>query len=393
MRLFLLILITFHSLWATTQVIKSGEVVSGSVEHLEKRYYEINVPVDKTLKVELTGLTADVDMYVKRGFTTLLERHETKPTLRKHDCFSSNGGTKDEECSFDIPPFAPDVDNIKVYILVYGFKAGNFNLKTSITKTKDIPYVKSKERVKKFIKQGKRHYYKIHLKKGEMFHTILSTFSGDADLRVKFGKKATLNTFDCKSTKGGKFVIDRCSVRAPQSGDAYIQVDGYRDSEYSLRAIVSDDLNQKGFYTEDKKFYFTYETEARLDINGEGQARYTVDTKTGKLVDYNEWITFNGQTIAFYKSKGVDIIEQVNAKAYSSVYYTINKQGDLVGIDIAPAKEWWETASHIEKRSDGYISPSRFFVTYWLATGKTYKQIYDVSQLPKVKLLSTTEVK
>ena len=58
-------------------------------------YYYVDLPSGATnLVLDLYNLSADADLYVRRG---------SKPTLSAYDCRSWNSGTTNEQCSFSIP--------------------------------------------------------------------------------------------------------------------------------------------------------------------------------------------------------------------------------------------------------------------------------------------------
>ena len=212
--------------------ITSGETISKHIEQKEKQYYKLTLPSTKdgSIKIKLSQLDADVDLYVKTG---------SLPTIPNNDCYSANSYTKDEACSYDILDYGENKN--EVYVMVYGFRASSYKLVAEITESEKIPELKKstngtlkKNEINQFYIQGKQNSkYSIKLK------TLDN--GGDADLRVKIGKKATFQTFDCKSTNGGN-KIDECiidfkkddTLRYINQHKIHIQVHGYKPTRYKL---------------------------------------------------------------------------------------------------------------------------------------------------------------
>ncbi|MEA1879160.1 MAG: trypsin-like serine protease [Campylobacterota bacterium] len=93
------------------QSYKKVLATSDSVSLNGFKYYRIPANKGQSLNVTLTSLSADVDLYVKAG---------SNPTTTSFDCVSGNYETSGEVCAI-----ASDKD---IYIGVYGFKAGSYDL-------------------------------------------------------------------------------------------------------------------------------------------------------------------------------------------------------------------------------------------------------------------------
>ena len=101
-------------------VLTSGDVVSGAVSKGEWINYKINTnSLDARISFDLTHLSDDVDMYVKRG---------ARPTLDDYDCRPFEPGTWSESCSKE------NSGDYTWYVGVYGAKGGDFRVKTLIGK-------------------------------------------------------------------------------------------------------------------------------------------------------------------------------------------------------------------------------------------------------------------
>ena len=218
-KLFLLSMIGLQILYAVgVQNLISDKTVSDSVQYKKKKYYKISVPKGKYIKVNLSELKADIDLYVKSN---------SLPAIRNNDCYSSKGSTRDEECFYKV------TSDGEIYILVYGFRSSSFKLKVSILDNDSVMSLKENKEIKSEIKKGKSHNYKIAGKKGDKLIFKLKSSGGDSDLRVKIGKRANHSTFDCKSTKGYE-KEDECAVILKKDASVYVNVYGYTDTSYSL---------------------------------------------------------------------------------------------------------------------------------------------------------------
>jgi len=261
MKKIFFILLSMQMLFAIeVQEIQKGDTIEDNVQRLEKKYYKvlINTKRDfigdgKDIRVKLTNLTDDVDLYLKtqrykffpkRGTFTPLSLEKSVPTIRKNDCYSSNGSTNNEECKYTIEPQTKDQESEYVYILVYGFKAAKYRLEVIEESIKEIDTL-SKDRSTGKVKKKESKQYKIYGHAGETIEASIYNLSGDADIRLKIGKKAGLRTFDCKSINGGT-KKDECSVTLKEDSLVYVQVYGYQDASYDIKggAVTTDNENR-----------------------------------------------------------------------------------------------------------------------------------------------------
>jgi len=238
MKILLFILLSIQILSALeVKEIKKGEIIEDSVERLEKKYYKVGISNLHNIRVTLTNLTDDVDLYLRTE--TLSDLWDKKPiedivpAIRKNDCYSSNGGTSDEVCSYLIVGPAPGAYDADVYILVYGFKAGSYHIEVKEEAREEIEKI-SENSINGVVKKGESKQYRIHGKAGETISATLFNLTDDADLRVKIGRKAGLHAFDCKSTNGGT-KKDECSVTLKTDAMVYVQVYGYKGANYSIK--------------------------------------------------------------------------------------------------------------------------------------------------------------
>jgi surface protein len=211
--LFLQLLSAFES-----QALISGKEINHSIEKKEKQFYKITLPKNKTLRVNLTELEADIDLYIKKG---------NEARIRFNDCSSSNSKQKNEECIL-----TNDGEDSQYTILVYGFQESTYRLKATIAETIEIPTI-TNEIIQDSVGYKKSKQYKFLGKKGETYTTTLSHLSADADLRVRVGKRAGLHSFDCKSNNS-KTKTDECSVTLKEDATIYVYVYGFRTADYKI---------------------------------------------------------------------------------------------------------------------------------------------------------------
>jgi len=269
-KIFFILLSVQLAFASTAQTLKSGETVNTSVKKTEKKFYKITVPKNKSVRVNVTELQADVDLYVKKG---------NEVRIRFNDCYSSNSNTENEECLL-----TNEGDTSEYTILVYGFKGSSYTLKATLDGAEEIQTLTS-DKIQDAVARGEGKQYKLTGKKGKAITVTLSDLTADADLRVKAGRKAGLRTFDCKSIKGGTNT-DECTITPKEDGTVYVHVFGYRDASYSLKAnqnvenpcLTIDELKKKIKDNEDithvntscitnMDYLFNWHTEFNQDIS------------------------------------------------------------------------------------------------------------------------------
>ncbi len=101
--------------------ISINETKDAHVEHSRWRYYKLNNLTQNSqyLNILMSNLTADVDLYVKKG---------ALPTKSSYDCRPYHGGTRDEECNIEAS--APD----KLFIGIYGYSSSGGSYKLKVIK-------------------------------------------------------------------------------------------------------------------------------------------------------------------------------------------------------------------------------------------------------------------
>jgi len=307
------------------------------------------------------------------------------------------------------------------------------------------------EKRKGYVSKGDSRDYKLSAKKGETVTVKLSDLTGDADLRLKIGRKANRHTFDCKSNNGGT-KEDICSVTLKEDATVYVNVDGYKTAKYSLelvytptrsfpKSVLFDGLEkpEDGVYvkyTKDKKKayifvdqqsrYFEHMGLTAIDNSDKNNPVITAHSPNEYLEPKYIFLTENENILTFTYARGrqylgtIDLstLELVDSiiitskgipswadyhKANMSVdlfftvhpshggthyaYYHVSSNGDIIEIS--------EMASKLIS-DQGEIGDDRYYITYlkYHVSDRTEyltytKKIYDVSNLPDIRLIDT----
>jgi len=379
-KLFFLLLSVQLAFASSAQTLKSGEPVNDSVKKTEKNYYKITVPKNKSLHVNLTKLKADIDLYIKKG---------NEVRLRLNDCYSSNSNTENEECILN-----NEGESSEYSILVYGFKESSYQLKATIKESKNIPILTDKA-VHDFVKHKESRHYKLSMKKGDITIVTLSDLSADADLRIKFGRKAGLHTFDCKSTNGGT-KTDECSITAKKDGTLYVQVYGYKAAKYKIKATSPDNnpanlvkdictkqIKNKHIICTEKFNRAYYLTED--DFYGYYQLQ-VFDTQEQQWKEISKkWFEYNYEP-TIKKLENTPLILVVTYYPHSSnshIYYSHPETGTLTELLSFSDDDSFDVDS-IETIDNGKKLSVKM---HHNGSGERFDAIYDISNLPKTPLI------
>ena len=98
--------------------LTSGQTVSDAVAQGEWDYFVIEASAaDSQLVVDMTDLTADVDLYVRNG---------SRPTAQQFDCRPYKGGTTAETCTL------PNSGATTWHIGIQGYEAGSYSINATL---------------------------------------------------------------------------------------------------------------------------------------------------------------------------------------------------------------------------------------------------------------------
>jgi hypothetical protein len=311
--------------------IKKGDIIEDSVERLEKKYYKVGIDNLKNIHVTLTNMTKDIDLYLKTETYSDVKDNtpieQRVPTIRKNDCYSSNGRGIDEECNYRVVGPAPGAYDANVYILVYGFEAGSYRLEVKEEEAEKIDSL-SEEPLRGKVEKGESKQYKIYGKAGETVEASIFNLTGDADIRLKIGRKANLHTFDCKSINGGT-KTDSCSVTLKHADTVYVHVYGYNSANYSITGShtannVDDKLIKKTTeFCLDNQGGTTNSSEEEIicaEMHGRQDGAYVLDKKNYRVLYIkNEQIT--QQKDVTRGNKSPRIVDNKDNESYTIAYY------------------------------------------------------------------------
>ncbi len=205
--------------------LSSGEQISASVERRAWSMYKISSTFsDSQLKVDLTGLTADLDLYVRQG---------VEPTLGDYDCRPYSGGTSSENCTMT------NAGATDWYIGVYGYQAGDFDLEAVLLgATSATPLISDEQVSGTADEQSWVHYIVTASSADTNLQVDLTNLSADLDLYVKQGGMPTLSSYDCRPYRSGT-TSENCTLANSGETDWYISVHGYQAGSFDLEAVLS----------------------------------------------------------------------------------------------------------------------------------------------------------
>ena len=219
-----------------TRQLTSGQAVGGNAAQGAWTYYTIDASAaHQQLVVDLTGLQADVDLYV---------RADQKPSGHvdeggTYDCGSTVGGDSSERCTLN------NTKATRWYIGVYGYNASAYNLKATLeegtTGTGDKTLALGSS-ASGNVAIGQWAHYKVSVPANiSEIQVDLTGLGADADLYVRRGLKPSGSQgeggkYDCGSIAGGN-TSERCVLLNSGANDYYLSVYGYNGSAYKLAVL------------------------------------------------------------------------------------------------------------------------------------------------------------
>ncbi|KZX50342.1 hypothetical protein A3709_11345 [Halioglobus sp. HI00S01] len=207
---------------APTQIY-SGQVVSNTVTQDNWRYYRITGSGE--LSVDLYNLTADADLYVRKG--------NTNPTISAYSCASNNPGSISDSCSVTLSNGQSAIIGVK------GFSSGatGYSLRANVESPQnstDFTAISMNQVRSSSVSQDSWQYFRLRTS-GDV-RVRLYNLSNDADLYVRAGDYPTLEVNDCVSARGST-AADECTVNLGSANQyVYIGVFGYRSASFSVQA-------------------------------------------------------------------------------------------------------------------------------------------------------------
>ncbi len=222
-------------------ILTNGQSQSKGVALQQWHFYKIEADAAfDTVAVELTGLDADVDLYVRANQRP--SGHLNNDGV--YDCGSTQGGVSDEVCRVD------NNTTITWHIGVYGYRASNYTLtaklETNGTGNGDDRPITSGQAVEDDLSLREWHFYTIDsFANDERLTVSLTNLAADIDLYIRAGSRPSGATgqggvYDCGSTYGGTS-SEQCQLDVSGNETWYIGVYGYAASNYRLTATLESD--------------------------------------------------------------------------------------------------------------------------------------------------------
>ncbi|MCI5145120.1 MAG: hypothetical protein D3923_06215, partial [Candidatus Electrothrix sp. AR3] len=200
--------------------------VTGSVGPQEWKKYKITASsTDIELQVNLSDLSADLDLYIKQG---------SEPTLYSYDCRPYLEGIISESCTL------VNSGETEWYISVYGYRAGNFNLEAILLESDPVtPLISGEQVIDAAVEVHQwRHYMITASSSDTQLQVDLSSLSNDLDLYVRQGAAPTLTSYDCRPYFGSTS-SENCELSNSGETEWYIGVYGYQAGSFDLEAVLS----------------------------------------------------------------------------------------------------------------------------------------------------------
>ena len=193
--------------------LSNGQTVNASGAQGSNTFYKLVVPAgSQSLSFETNGGTGDVDMYVQVG---------QKPSTSNYNCRPyKNGNT--ESCTFTNPQAGDWWVMLNGYsqysgVSLTGTFGGGTPCNDCLTNGVPISGLAGS--------QNQELVYTIDVPANSALNVSMSGGSGDADLYVRKGAKATTSTYDCRPYSNGN--NETCNLNSGQGGKYYITLRGY----------------------------------------------------------------------------------------------------------------------------------------------------------------------
>jgi len=243
----LLFIILMSQVVFSATTLSSGVSKSGSVNEGAWKYYTISASAGSTVTVNMTGLSSDVDLYVKKG---------SQPTTNSYDERPYDGGTTSESATVTVS------SSTTVYIGVQGFTSGSFTIKATVSggsssggsssggsnggsSNSGITTLSSGVAQSGSVNEGAWTYYTISASAGSTVTVNMTGLSSDVDLYVKKGSQPTTNSYDERPYDGGT-TSESATVTVSSSTIVYIGVQGFTSGSFTIKATVSGGSSSGG---------------------------------------------------------------------------------------------------------------------------------------------------
>lgn len=210
--------------------LDSGQSVSDYVSKGSWKNYKIQASSSHDeVKVELTNLSDDLDLYVRRG---------SQPTKTKYDCRPYYSRDSSETCTLD------NSGSNTWYIAVHGYNAGTFKVEATLSGGSDsdsgiITTLSSGQRVSGYVSKGSWKNYKIQASSSDSELKVdLTNLSDDVDLYVRKGSLPDTIRYDCRPYFS-RTSSETCELDNSGNNTWYIGLRGFKAGSFKVKATLA----------------------------------------------------------------------------------------------------------------------------------------------------------
>ncbi len=218
--------VTYETAPVTGRLI-NGEGIKVKVANDQTRYYYLEVPENALdLKVNLTGMNGDLDLYT---------RYNHRPTANTYDCRPYLVAGKNETCSFSSPQAGI------WYFSVNGYTSGSATLTASYSMLSSPMELENHTTLPLTLEAGENEYFTIHVPADVTSLSVdLTNMNGDLDLYTRYGDFPDETEYECRPylSIGSP---ETCLHQNPSTGTWYIAVNGYTSGSANLTVNYTSD--------------------------------------------------------------------------------------------------------------------------------------------------------
>lgn len=204
--------------------LNNNESTPVALDKGQYKDYFIDVPAgSRSLRVELTSMSGDLDLYTQYG---------QPPTSSSYNCRPYYPANSGEMCHHLDP--SPG----RWYIRVNGYTAGTAVLRVFHATGDSTPgELNNGETVAVALQTGQDKLFHIEIPSGASSLCIeLANMRGDLDLYTRFGREPEANAYDCRPYLDS-YSNEQCFYENPLAGELYILVYGYRAGSADLKVL------------------------------------------------------------------------------------------------------------------------------------------------------------
>ena len=204
------------------EVLENGVAVAISGSTGDLRRFKITLPAGASnLEVVMSGGSGDADLHMRAG---------QEATLQDYDCRPYQNGNN-ERCAEAVPA---DTD---YFVLIHAYAnyadatlTASWEVESSEPPVEDNPVLDNGVGVVLADATGGTKMFRIEIPAGATdLAIVLSGGVGDADLHVRAGAEATLESYDCRPYRNNS--NERCATATPQAATYYILIHAYQSYE------------------------------------------------------------------------------------------------------------------------------------------------------------------